>query len=238
MIPKPDITPASPLVRSFDYQFIESVITHPSVIKGARWKDGLTIQPVVENLNNYLLVNEFGGFIVVNQLPTVYECHTQFLPEGRGPQVRDAVKDAFDYMFINTDCERITTRAYKDNFASVKLSREFFTEEGETNEYFYYSLRYENWVKTDLNLSAGQEFHELVKETTNHGDDKTHDYHVGAAVRMAKAGNYGKAQHLFNSWALMSGYEPLVILKTNPLLVQAGDLRFEIGEEVRICQQP
>jgi len=37
---------------------------------------------------------------------------------------------------------------------------------------------------------------------------------------------------------LMNGYEPLVILKTNPLLVQAGDLRFEIGEEVRICQQP
>ena len=237
MKPEVAFTPSSPITRSFDHKFLEEVITHPSVIKGAKGFEGIDLHRIVDNINNYLLVNEFGGFIVVNKMPGVYECHTQFLPAGRGAKVREAVIEAFDYMFINTDCERIITKAYKDNFASVKLSREFFSEEGETSDYFYYSLRYDDWVKTDRNKLAGEQFHELVKETTNHSDDTTHDYYVGASMRMAKAGNYVKAQHFYNLWAVMSGYEPLVILKNNPLVVQAGDLRLEIGEEVRLCLQ-
>lgn len=221
--------------RSFDYDFIQAVIGHPSVIKGAKAWECIDLKPTIDNLDNYLLVNDFGGFVVINRMPGIYECHTQFLPDGRGEAVRAAVVDAFDYMFINTDCTRIITKAYKDNPASIALSKEFFKEEGETEEYYYYSRSYSEWVYNEKNELAGRSFHELVEETTNHDDDDTHNYHVGGCLRMAKAGNYIKAQHFYNEWAVMSGYETITILKQNPLLISVGNMKIEIGEEVRIC---
>lgn len=224
------------IARSFTAEFMAGVITHPSVIKGAKGWESIDIKPIVDNLDNYLLVNEWGGFIVIKRTAFTYECHTQFLPEGRGKGVREAVAEAFDYMFVNTDCEKIITKAYKDNPASIKLSREFFKEEGETKDYYYYSCSYTDWIRNDKNLSSGKIFHDIVEETTNHEDDEVHDYCVGFCLRMAKAGNVEKAQKLYNEWAVMSGYEPIVILRYKPLLAQIGLVRLEIGEEVRLCQ--
>ena len=231
-----DRTGAGGLIRSFDCAFIESVIKHPDVIKGARAWAEIDIQSIVDNLDNYLLVNEFGGFLVISRMPGVYECHTQFLKEGRGGLVRLSVTEAFDYMFINTDCTKIVTKAYKDNPASVALSRAFFKEEGETESYYYFSHSLYNWANNEVNALEGEGFHELVKDTTNHENDSTHDYHVGMCLRMAKAGNYLKAQHYYNEWAVMSGYETITILRNNPLVVKIGSMTLEIGEEVRLCQ--
>ena len=98
-------------------------------------------------------------------------------------------------------------------------------------------MNYSDWVFNDANLEAGEKFHKLVEETTNHDDDATHDYYVGACLRMANAGNYRKAQNIYNSWAMMSGYEPIRFIRECPPLATVGDMTLElINNEVRLCR--
>ena len=223
------------IVRSFNTVFLNSVLAHPAVSKGARIEEGMDISSIVNNMDNYFLATEHGGFLIIKVYEGVYECHTQFLPEGRGSHVREAVKAAFDYMFLYTDCTKVITKAYKDNPASVKLSDEFFNREGSTGDYHYYSREHKDWIISEANQKEGEGFHDMIGEDANHVDDTVHDCYVGACMRTALAGNAFKAVELYNNWAYMSGYEPLILRSVHPVVVSAGDMILEITGEVRVC---
>ncbi len=223
--------------RAYNADFINSVINDPSVKEGAEVKGIGDLSVVVSNLENFVLQTEFGGFVGIKKMQGLYECHTQFLPEGRGAHAMEACKEALRYMFLKTDCARIVTKASVSNRATQFMAAQFFKKRGQTGEHFYYSLDFDEWVLTDALCNAeGEKFHALVEDTTNHAEDKTHDSFVGAAWLMIQSGNIYKAQFHYSKWAFMSGYEPMIILAESPLIIQAGSMRLALENGELVCQ--
>ena len=224
--------------RDFNAFFINSVINHPSVRGGAGVQLGADVSALIRDTRNFVLCSEFGGFVVIQKTNQTYECHTQFLPEGRGGHVIASVVEAMLYMFTKTDCLRIVTKAHKDNPAALRLSRMFFTERGITGDYHYFDLGYHEWAgRSEACLLEGESFHNLVAEETNHDDDDAHDYQVGGALLIAKTGNIHKAQNVYNEWAVMSGYEPMILTSLNPPVAVIGDMMVTIENgSVMLCQ--
>lgn len=223
--------------RTYNADFINSVINHPSVREGAEVKGVLDASATIANLRNFVLVNEFGGFVVIKLMDGLYECHTQFLPEGRGQLAVDAVNEACHYMFTKTDCTRIVTKVNVNNRATRLFTGSFFRRRGIVGDYYYYSLDIEDWIERSPDcVNSGIAFHNLIEDTVNHEPDATHDSYAGAAMLMAKNKNIYKGQTIYNRWAVMSGYEPIVVLSEFPLIVQCGGLKLAIDEEVMICQ--
>jgi len=220
------------LKRSFNAKFMNEVINHPSVRDGAQAKAGSDLSQLVLNRKNVLLQNDHGGFVIIEKMPGIYEWHTQFLPKGRGQQVREAVKEALRYMYIKTGCMKIITTA--NTPASIKLAKEFLTEKGETNGVKYFSGTYEDWVINDEEVKKeGKSFHEMVGDNTDHGDD---DIHIGSACLMTKAGNIDKAQILYNQWAIMSGYSPIIIESAHPLILRIKNMILTLEDGGIKCQ--
>lgn len=220
--------------RTYSADFINKILSHPAVKGGAKVLDGIDLSAFAESPENIFLVNDYGGFILLKVYPNTYEWHSQFLPEGRGPAVRECARESLDYVFTYTDAERLVTKAYKDNPASIKLAGEFMDQRGETPDYVYFDLLYSDWVlKEPKNLASGEAFHRMVD--TNHDDDVTHDYYVGSAIRMCEAGNWKKGQFLYNQWAIMSGYECATLLNEQPPTFAIGSMTIEITGGTQLC---
>jgi hypothetical protein len=63
-----------------------------------------------------------GGFLFIECADAIYEVHTQFLPEGRGPGVLHMARQAVGYMFTETPCLAIRTFVSDNNEAARKLT--------------------------------------------------------------------------------------------------------------------
>lgn len=221
------------LKRSFDPDFINSVLNDPSVRDQSEIKGLGDVTDIVSDVNNVLLTNEFGGFIYIKKQLGVYEVHTQFLEAGRGVKALKAAIDSVRYMFIHTDCMRILSNARPENTGACQLAERVLGQKGFNGTYNYYSLEYMEWVETDrIVKKRGEFFHTLVEESTNHDEDDIHDYHVGAAIMLCEAGNALKAQQVYNYWAIASGYELVNIDSFNPLIVSVGNMRLTFPLEV------
>jgi hypothetical protein len=230
--------------REFDAEYINAVVNDPAVKDGAKIVEIADLALVASDARNFILVYDGGGFVIINRNDGVYEVHTQALKEGRGRTLRNAITEAMEFMFFQTDCVRLLTKAWKDNPASIALSNHYFNCKGDTEENYYYELLYRDWVETSNNAKEeGEKFHALVEDQKDHiangalataiekhKDDRdddthdTHDYHVGGACLMLKYGNMFKAREMYNGWAKMSGYERIVILGTEPLVCGIGDM--------------
>lgn len=212
------------LKRQFTAEHINAIANHSSVKHGAKIAEEADLLPLVNDYRHVVLAYEQGGFVLLNKGSQTYEVHTLALPEGRGPILRDAVKEMLHYLFLQTDCERLITTAYKASPLAMALSEEFMAFRGETDEYKYYELTYRDWVITSpIAKQAGEEFHNSVE--TDHGEDSTHDSHVGGAILLVKYGNVGKAKKVYNEWAVMSGYAQCSILNVSPLILGIGEMR-------------
>ncbi len=221
------------LKRSFNAKFINSVLNDPSVKQLAEIKGVGDVTGLVNDANNVLLTNEYGGFLYIQVSPGTYEVHTQFVESGRGTKAYLAALESVRYMFIQTDCMRILSKARPENTGACRLAERVLRQKGFNGTYNYYSLEYMEWVETDkLNKKKGVNFHELVKEDTNHDDDDIHDYHVGGALLLCEANNALKAQQVYNYWAIASGYELVKIDSLNPLILSVGSLRLAFPLEV------
>lgn len=222
--------------RVFNADFINQLLTDRSIIKGAKL-EGISDLSQLVTTNNVVLTYESGAFLLINKGAAVYEVHTMALKEGRGNVLRENIVLAMEYMFFQTDCERLITTAYKDNSASVALSEEYFHPKGQNEDAYYYELNYTDWItRCDLASDEGEKFHEQV--TVNHPQDHTHDFHVGGAILLLKNGNVGKGVTLYNEWAKMSGYDVINILNVTPLIMQIGEMKLIYHNQVleEICQ--
>jgi len=223
--------------RSFNADFINSVLNHPDVMEGSELKGLTDVTDAIADVNNVLLTNNYGGFIYIKVDAMTYEVHTQFLPNGRGAKAYHAALESLRYMFVNTDCVRVISKASPDNIGACQLAEKCLNLKGYNGTYNYYSLEYRDWVERDKeNKRVGHEFHSTIGDSTNHDEDDTHDYHVGAALSIALAGNALKAQQVYNYWAIASGYEQVTINSFFPLIMTVGDMRLLIDKEVMLCQ--
>lgn len=220
--------------RVYTADFINSVINHPSVKEGAEVKDILDVSGIVANLRNFVLVNEFGGFLVIKLMDGLYECHTQFLPEGRGQAAIDAVNQACHYMFTKTDCTRIVTKVNVNARVTRIFTSSFFRRRGVVGDHYYYSLDIEDWIERSPECAGqGAAFHNVIGSDS----DATHDSYTGASYLIMTEGNIYKGQLVYNRWAVMTGFPAIVVLSENPLVIQRGDLKISLDDEVQICQQ-
>lgn len=210
--------------REFSAEYLNQIANDPSVSYGAKLTGIADLSSLVADLRNVIITFNGGALLGLYKGDFTYEVHTMASKDGRGPILREAIKEALEYMFIQTACDRLITTAYKDNKAAVVLSEHYFQRRGETEETFYYELSYQSWVeKSGLARDAGAAFHGAVE--TNLAEDAIHDAHVGGAMLLLKAGNPAKAIRMYNGWAVMSGYEQIFVLNALPLIASLGNMK-------------
>lgn len=225
--------------RTMSPTLFDEVANHPEV---RPWLGGgtgpLDTRPWVENPAVFCLEADKGGFVFHPILAGVYELHTMFLPEGRGKALMDAAREAWRYMFTQTDALEIVTKCPDDNTgARMASSQHGFRERFRREDAWapgvgisYRVLSVDDWIARDQACAdEGLAFHlalDAAKDAAGsklptHPHDEAHDRVVGAAVMMAKAGNMAKAVGLYERWRVFSGYGPIEALSNT--LVDVGD---------------
>jgi hypothetical protein len=243
------------MTRTFDPAFVNMVLNDPDVRPYMGLEGTLDASLLVKDANNYVLVNEHGGFMFILNSPGVYEVHSFFLKEGRGRQALEFAQQCCEYMFIQTDCHTFLTQLPDDNQAAKSLAtfvgfRPYFRRENADRgptAYCRYTIN--DWVfRTEALEIEGEKFHNTLKlckmkygsDLPDHDYDQAHERAVGATSKMIKAGNVLKGVEFYNSWAKFAGYAPVTLLGINPTVIDIVDAVIEVRDgtmEVLECRQ-
>lgn len=91
------------LKRCFDKDRINAIVNDPSVrpFVGAPEMGDLDMTPVIDRHENWFLLGEHGGFLLIWSAPFTREVHTFILPSGRGKWAADARQTVIDYAAKN-----------------------------------------------------------------------------------------------------------------------------------------
>jgi hypothetical protein len=215
------------------------------------------VTPVVEDIDNVVLLEHHGhgAFVCPKIGVDTFEVHTLFLPEGRGPVVKAAVRDGLDYLFTSTDCRELVTKVPQGNEPAAGLARyagfqlQFvsptpWTTPDEKIPMEFFAMSVEQWaLKSDAALEAGRWLHGCIDATLDahgstlphHPDDEVHNRMAGAAALMVQAGQTLKGVTFYNRWARWACYQPLVLLSEHPPILDLGGIVVELhGHEMRI----
>lgn len=215
--------------RSFDAAYWNALANDPSIRPFVGGDQPLDFAEAVANPANVFLQADHGGWFFHPLLPSAYEVHTMFLPEGRGRKHLTAAAHGFRFMFTQTDCLEILTKCPDDNgparWASSFLGfRERFHRPeawGAGVGVSYRAFSVDDWMARDAEcLAEGRRFHAALEaaklregsELAVHPEDPAHDRAVGAAALMVRAGNAGKGVGLYNRWAMFAGYQTIELL--------------------------
>ncbi len=245
------------MTRTFDATFLNSVCNHPEVRPWLSGEGVIDVAAALLNADNVALVNEGGGFILMQHEPGIYEAHSQFLPDKRSG-TRQAMLDTFDFMFTRTDCERITTQIPDNNRGAQalcmagKFRTMFRREDTPRGPTAYVGLTLEEWAQDTPGLEQdGAWFHDNIEaavkrvlpDQPDHPHDPAHDRAVGATVRMCRAGNVQKGIDFYNRWARFAGYTPATVISAVPPVIDVSEvgLNCVIGlrdneMEILLCQ--
>ena len=248
------------LKRTMDAAFLNSVANHADVRPWLGGNGELDLTSLVSDPANVCLQNEFGGFVCQKLEVGVFECHSMFLKEGRGPAVIQAMQDCLRYLFVRTDCLEAVTKLPEGNngaracarvlgfSVTYRLDKGWAFPAGAFGPVDCASLKLSDWTQTDAVVeSKGKWFHDRLEELTAeagktipaHYDEPSHNKAVGAAVLMFEAGNPGKAVATYNTWARRSGFAPIRALSFNPVILDMDQVIVEVSHgdmEVLLCR--
>jgi len=248
--------------RTFDAKRINEIVNDPSIypwVCGQVEGPPLDVSRLLENNAHVALFGEHGGAIFFCHCPGYYEIHSQALPSGRGEWALQAARDAFFWMFTNTDAIEIVTRVPKGNLPARAITKAVhgayeFTNpngwvfKGKVIPADIFSWRIQDWIRNTISLSQyGKQVHEDLEKQyefhgfkhTPHPDNEMHDRWAGAAYCMLAGGYPGKAIDLYNRWAVMADYQPIKLLSVKPPIIDIGEsvLLFKINTfEVVSCR--
>lgn len=245
------------IARATDATFINAVVNHPAVRPHVHGAPGpLDLTAVVENPHNLVLTGEHGGMVFVQQVPGVYDIHTQVLPAGRGRWALDMAHACVDWLFSRTNATEVFTRVPVGNLAAkaltmacgAKLEERVWQDLGAGPGWVeIYSGRLQDWIQIADHLPArGREFHAMLAEkyaalgvdAQVHDENEWHDRHVGAAAGMIAGGQPVKGTLVFNRWAAMAVAPPMKLLSLNPVILDITDCRIQVnGEDFEVLRQ-
>lgn len=252
--------PSLSICREFSAERINAIVNHPDVRPWMGCGAGrLDLSGLIANPANYLLMGNGGGVLFQCIEPGLYEAHTQFLPEHRGPAAVAAVRDTLRFMFTRTDAVEIVTKVPDGNRGALGLVRAIhgqlqFTREkawpfnGQMVAVGHYALSLMSWAgKAEELAASGEWFHgklEAAKSATAgaaplHDDDEAHDRYVGATVEMIAAGQVTKGIAFYGRWAKFAGYGPIAVIATNPVVIDIGDAIVAVRDDdfsVLLCR--
>lgn len=228
------------LEQQTDAKLINRLVNHASVFP---WVCGdkpfpLDMSGVVATAGNVVLCCDWGGVIFSKLGIGHYEAHTVTLPQGRGEGTMALGRAALEWMFCKTDAIEIMTRVAQGNIAAKAAMRAMsirpwfvtgpiWKVDGRLVPMDVYKLHLLDWITSESGYlaRAGQEFHRRLVQAggaVDHGDDPTHDTHVGAAALMIEGGQPDKAVSAYNLWAAMAGYGMIGVASRNPLCIDIG----------------
>lgn len=246
--------------RTMDAAFLNSVANHPDVHPHLAWQGEIDLSGLVQNPNNFAFQFDGGGFVAIKLEHGVYECHSMFVPDGRGQAVTEAMSESLRYMFTRTDCLEIVTKCPDANRAafgaarsmgfvkSFRLEQGWPLPDGTLGGMDCMRLTLAKWTEKDDTVEvAGNWFHERLEELTaeigktipKHFEEPAHNRAVGAAVLMFQAGNTVKAQASYNLWARFAGYPVIRVLSLNPVVIDMDQVVVGIADgdmEVLQCR--
>lgn len=232
------------LRRTFDPKRFNEIANHGDVRPWLGGGDGpLDLSALVGNPANVALMGEHGGFIGHKIDQGLYEVHSLFLPEGRGENALECMREGARFMFCATDCAELITKCPDENRGALGLARsagfqEMFRREqawrhgGGLVGCSYQNLTLNRWRGRDPKIEGvGHWFHEKLTAAKRaqgsdlpvHDDDPAHDRAVGASVLMVLAGNPRKAVWSYNRWAMFAGYAPIELVSEAPVVLDVVD---------------
>lgn len=233
------------LKRTMDATFLNSVAAHPDVKPTIGPLKPEELTKALLNSSHVALQAEHGGFIGIKLADGVYECHSLFLPEGRGAYAVEAMREGLRYLFTRTDCMKVVTKVPEGNKAafgaarimgfsnSFVLDRGWPLEDGSFGKVSVMSLSLEKWTSMDaVCASKGEWFHQRLEELTEemgckipvHYEEPAHNRAAGAAVQMYAAGNPVKATATYNMWARQAGFPQIVLMSEAPTMIDMSYL--------------
>lgn len=107
------------MAQSTDTAAFDAVIRDPSCwAQCSLGIEDMDITPLIENTDNVLLMNEYGGILFVLLGYSVFDAHTAFLPTGRGRHAIDAWQEAMRIIFEDIGAEAISTFVAFNNRAA------------------------------------------------------------------------------------------------------------------------
>lgn len=230
-----------------DATFLNGVANNPAVRPMLGGVGELELSSYLADPNNVALQGAFGGFIAVKLEAGVYECHSMFLPEGRGKHAYEAMTEGLRYLFVQTDCIEVVTKCPKGNMAALGAARNMgftlrFTLEqgwalpdGLRGAVDCMGLTFAKWLTRDAEVEAkGKWFHQRLEELAaipEHFEEPSHNRAVGASCLMFDAGNPVKAQASYNLWAKFAGFPQIRLLSLNPVIIDMDQVIVSIGKD-------
>ncbi len=245
------------LRRTMDATHLNLVANHPEVRPWIGGEGLADLQPILDAPHNVALESAHGGFIAVRLEDDLYECHSLFLPEGRGVETMHARAEAARYFFTATPARTLVTRVPARNRAALGLARAAGFERQFTriaawpdgSDVGFWALSIERWAqRVAETYETGRAFHRLLDEAKraqhsqadSHPEDPIHDAMVGLAIVLAYSGQPAKSLAVYNRWARIAGYVPIELVTWDPFVVDIGDalvqLKDQTVEVLRLCR--
>lgn len=248
------------LKRTMDATFLNGVANHADVRPMLGGSGTLDLTGALADPNNVALQGEFGGFVGMKLEPGVYECHSMFLPGGRGAFALEAMREGLRYLFARTDCIEVVTKVPAGNLAalggartmgfvaSFRLDKMWPLADGTFGPVDCMALTFKKWLaKDDAVQAKGEWFHQRLEELTAsqgkmipvHYEEPAHNRAAGASVLMFEAGNPVKATASYNLWAKVAGFPTMRILSLNPVILDMDQVVIGISDgdmEVLQCR--
>ena len=235
---------------------LNAILNHPSVRPDVAPPSAgvLDLSDGVANQNNVLLLGPNGGCLFVKLMYGIYEVHTQALPDGRGPEMRQVAEECVDWMFSRTDAFEVTTRVpEKHRLAEALALATGFRHEmtipdatewrGQRQAIKVLGLRIQDWaVGTKAFDEIGRDFHDFMHKEADrlgitdqpHAENALHNKYVGMSIEMVRHGFPAKAVQIYNRAALLMRHRTVQLLSANPIAIRfdIGILKFEDGRFV------
>lgn len=246
------------LKRTMDAAFLNGVANHADVRPWLGGQGALDLTEAVADPANIALQGEFGGFVAIKLEQGVFECHSMFLPEGRGPLAKAAMAEGLRYLFVQSDCIQVVTKCPAGNGAALGAARgmgfsPMFTLEqgwsladGERGPVDCMGLTFAKWLSRDETVQAkGEWFHQRLEDLTAakgstipvHFEEPAHNRAVGASVLMFEAGNPVKATTSYNLWAKVAGFPTIRLASITPVIIDMDQVVVGIsGGDMEVLQ--
>jgi hypothetical protein len=249
---------SSSVHRTMDPLFLNMVANHPAVRPTLGGDGPIDLTAILADPDNRAYETGNGGLVCQHLGTGRYDVHTLFLPEGRGAEAYQAMRETADDLFAATDCVEILTTVPCLNRAAAVAARRLCFEVrfagqipwagGARAEAEFFGLSLSRWaLRCPRAHELGHWFHaqlfaaKAARGSTApvHDDDPVHDQMVGAAVLLVLAGQPDKAINLYNVWAQCAHYAPITLLRRHPIIVDVHDAVIEARAttmEVLLCR--
>jgi len=189
-------------------------------------------QPVLD-AGGFSIVEKGAGWLFNMVGVGTYEGHSAILPEYRGQRTLTYFDKCIDTAFVETDAMEIITRCPSEDPTTNAIAKRLrmnmlYTAAGiwGGGDMEVYSLPLSVWaskIRTRY-VEKGKWLHEEFERNgslhEDHEDDDTHFHYAGLAIEMGQRGNAPKGAHLYNLYAQMAGYDPIMILCLDPLVIR------------------